>query len=382
MSFPTLFDSYKRLLFAKDLEHRKDATKSIDNNAETPLSTSDIQTATKRMFALAAQQNTATLHKASFYESLSHHFLLDCESKEKEEYQCTPLLREIGWDLLTELFLLYNKDDRFSRFLFGICSCVSPRELSIMLSEVFCHPMLSINATHHHYQLHTMQNHYILNEEDSEQQKQMMLNLNITNQAINMDASDDILSFHKNINYVRVQQLFIQCITIIFERLNDEGTNKAKINHFYKSLIPTAILHFQTLSKEISYQFYLHNTTQYHTHHDHHEHASTNASDATKKQRQEWLATSKREYEAYLDTIYKLFALMVNDHCNLRHHETEIKDVPIDVQQLMKVFKSEEEETDDNNLNTLWLARYGFGVLSGVYWWYNVVYNEDAENDG
>eukprot|EP01083_Nonionella_stella_P142698 442023_1 len=74
--------------------------------------------------------------------------------------------------------------------------------------------------------------------------------------------------------------------------------------------------------------------------------------------------------------------MIASKRVRMRHHETEIKDVPIDVQQLIRVFDPKSEEEDANNINTLWLARYGFGVLSGVYWWYNVVYNEDAENDG
>eukprot|EP00484_Ammonia_sp_Unknown_P000319 CAMPEP_0197023188 /NCGR_PEP_ID=MMETSP1384-20130603/3970_1 /TAXON_ID=29189 /ORGANISM="Ammonia sp." /LENGTH=980 /DNA_ID=CAMNT_0042451377 /DNA_START=12 /DNA_END=2954 /DNA_ORIENTATION=- len=414
-SFPILFSSYKNILSQKKLHDV--------SHVESAITASDIQTATKKIFSIASQQNAATLNSLSFYETLSSHFLQVNDDQEDDKkvpatptsaytqhaVQCTPLLKEIGWDLLTELFLLYSKDERFSNFLVSISNDISPRELSIMFAEAFSHPVLSINATHHYFQLHIMQNHYVFNDEDTEQRKQMM-NLNLVNKPMSMDASDDILSFHKNLNYLKIQTLFIKCIIIMFKRLTQKTSSKYAINHFYQSLLPTAIVHFQTLSKELSYQFYLANMTQYH---DHHGHGHTindcvSALDVTKKQRQEWLANSKREYEAYLQEIYKLFALMVNNHLDLKDidKDTEIKDAPVDIEEMIKCFQprstadgdamvdyGNEDQDDDeqekehklkqsNNLNTLWLARYGFGVLSGVYWWYNVVYNEDMEDDG
>ena len=357
MSFTILFNSYANLLSKKEFEDKKECNGSNDNDDTTSSSSvtaSDIQSATKKIFSIAVQQNAATLNKLSFYDTLSNYFIVKDDSNEDNKSndnnnnnnnndKCSNLLREIGWDLLTELFLLYNKDNRFSNFLYSICRDISPRELSIMFSEVFTHPILSINATHHHYQLHTMQNHYhLLNEKDTNQQKQIM-NINIENKTINQNASDDILSFHKNINYIKIQTLFIKCIIILFKRLTNKTTSKYAINHFYQSLIPTAILHFQTLSKEISYQFYLHNTTQYHDHHGHgHTQCNNDTSsalDATKKQRQEWLINSKKEYQLYLNEVYKLFSLMVNDHCDLKDNDTEIKDDPVDVKELIKVFQ-------------------------------------------
>ena len=361
MSFTVLFNSYNNLLSKKEFENKQEAARSNatnnDSTAEQNITTTDIQSATKKIFTIAVNQNATTLNNVSFYDSLSEHFLQQTDNDDiksngnanvsiNRNTKCSNLLKEIGWDLLTELFLLYNKDTRFSNFLHSICHDISPRELSIMISEVFTHPVLSINATHHHYQLHSMQNHYHLtNKEDTEQQRQM-INLNITNQNINMDASDDILSFHKSINYIKTQTLFIQCIIILFKRLTAKTTSKHAINHYYQSLIPTAMLHFQTLSKEISYQFYLHNATQYHEHHQvhvpvhtHTHNDGSSALDATKKQRQEWLQKSKNEYEQYLKEIYKLFALMVNNHCGLKDNDREIKDNQVDINELIKVFQ-------------------------------------------
>eukprot|EP01084_Bolivina_argentea_P245512 411050_1 len=149
------------------------------------------------------------------------------------------------------------------------------------------------------------------------------------------------------------------------------------------------MIHFQTLSKEISYQFYLHNLTQHQAHrkrsgsitklHDHH-HAHRdplNAEDSTKLQRQEWLKNTKKQFLNYLNCIYKLFALMVNNHIGESNNNKEIKDSPVDINELIKVFKPEiiktknddddddgDDEDNENelkskkaaNLNTLWLA--------------------------
>jgi len=428
-SFLILFNTYKNLL---------------SKHPDSGVTNADIQCATKKMLSLAAQQNTATLNKVSFYETLSTYFMQQPQPQPQQSsslpsLECTPLLREIGWDLLTEIFLLYSLDERFSRFLLAICHAVSPRELSIMLSEVFTHPILSVNAMHHHFQLRILQKHYIMDDEDRGQQKQMM-NLNLANKPMNMAASDDILAFHKNINYLKIQTLYIECVMLLFKRLThaaaaaSQGKNQMmEINHFYASLLPTAIAHFQALSKELSYQFYLHAMTQYHDHHQHqhgphtprhhhHHHCShdgdmaadavdaadenaayagVSALDATKKQAQEWLSSSKALYSAYLAQIYKLFALMVNHHCECDENDTPFHQhaVAVNVEELITVFhiqiSTDDDDDDDDekqtplskakhseHLNRLWLTRFGVGVVSGVYWWYNVVYHEDVENDG
>jgi len=443
LSFPILFKTYKSLLIQHDFEDSKQS----ENDT---LSASDIQGATKKIFAIAVQQNQATLTKYEFYDQLSTHFISTpspaAESKTDDTapkshrsspriaspptVSCTPLLKEIGWDLVTELFLLYTKDARFSHFLYAICSEISPRELSIMFSEVFAHPVLSIAATHQFYQLHAISNHYVKDDSAALDAKTMPMG----NPAVNMDASDDILAFHKQTNYILIQTLFVECIVLLFKRMTAAGASKTAMNHLYGSLIPTALLHFQTLSKELSYQFYLHNATQYQSHHGdgggtpstpsslqyHSPNRSTkgrvrsmssdsiNALDATRKERQQWLVQSKREYQVYLHSIYALFELMVDHHTSSAVLATDTasngthskvssapKTAKVDVGALTRCFQKPLPDTDSPSesvsmekairgeaLNTLWLTRYGLGVLSGVYWWYNVVFNEDLEHDG
>jgi len=450
MSFPILFKSYKTLLLQRDFEDSKQSDNALGSASSPSLAASDLQGATKKIFAIAVQQNTETLNKLEFYDSLRPHFIslapsaasassddakadvaaprdrhcaLSAEphspssSPSPSSFSCTPLLREIGWDLLTELFLLFTKDARFSHFVHAICADASPRELSIMFAEVFSHPMLSVAATHHHFQLHAMRNHYVSHED----------HVTAPDPVVNMDASDDILSFHRHTNYLRTQTLFVQSIVTLFRRLTAGRATTAEMNHFYGSLLPTAMLHFETLSKELSYQFYLHNATQYHSHHQHDgatpstprslqkgrsqrlSFDAVDALDATKKERQEWLVAAKKDYERYTLSIYTLFAMMVDHHTAHRADAQKkakggaAQQLPhsVDVERLTQCFQkrdagasslsssSEDEEeasvlalSSASSLNTLWVFRVGLGVLSGVYWWYNVVFSEDIESDG
>ena len=73
-SFFVLFDSYKKLLSQKDAEDQKE-----DDPEHLLVSSSDLQQATKKMFSIAVQQDTETLNKVSFYDSLCWHFIVPSE---------------------------------------------------------------------------------------------------------------------------------------------------------------------------------------------------------------------------------------------------------------------------------------------------------------
>ena len=70
---------------------------------------------------------------------------------------------------------------------------------------------------------------------------------------------------------------------------------------------------------------------------------SINALDATKKERQEWLVQSKREYEEYLNVIYALFGLMVEHH-NTSDGDNAAKQTTgtkVNVKELIKCFQNQ-----------------------------------------
>lgn len=230
-------------------------TKSEDtagSQLSEALDEQSIKTAVKRICQLGIQQSSKTLMDNKFYETLSS-VLIPNNNSNNEPY----LLIDIGWDLLTELFLLYGKDERFSSFLYEICHFCSPRELCIMFSEVFTHPMLSQNAISQHFeQLNSsgnvgsvagsgtslmngkkviddspnisMPDDLISADTHSHSHsgifgKMPMPLMNSNNHAgaggLNNMSMLDIMEMHKTINYSKLQSVFVRCVETICKQL-------------------------------------------------------------------------------------------------------------------------------------------------------------------